>query len=141
MPVRGSFIKGDSHCAPIARFLATGYAQTRHLLAQQSTSKRQMRWISTDLCISSTWFSLVWGEGVAAWSSRGAIQRSEIGSYHLLGVTTCVSPLHSPRFLRLSHAPVSGVLGEIAVGSLLTDILLLVVAMAFGGVDRNCRRP
>lgn len=32
-----------------ARFSAVTHAQERHLLAQQSTSKRQMRWISTVL--------------------------------------------------------------------------------------------
>ncbi|BAC49365.1 blr4100 [Bradyrhizobium diazoefficiens USDA 110] len=41
---------------------------------------------------------------------------------------------------RLSLAPVACVLGEIAVRRLLANILLLVVAVALGGVDRDRRR-
>lgn len=73
-----------------------GRAPGHHLLAQQSTSRRQMRWISMDLRVSSTWFSLAWGEGATERSSRGAIQRSEIGSYHLPRLTKLVSPLFHP---------------------------------------------
>src|SRR5207244_2802602 len=38
------------------------------------------------------------------------------------------------------RAPVGGVLREIAVRGLFTDVVLLVVAMALGGVERNGRR-
>ena len=38
------------------------------------------------------------------------------------------------------RAPVTGVLREIAVRGLFTDVVLLVVAMALGGVERNGRR-
>ncbi|QHP70860.1 hypothetical protein EI171_28385 [Bradyrhizobium sp. LCT2] len=45
-----------------------------------------------------------------------------------------------PPVYRLSLALVACVLGEIAVRRLLANILLLVVAVAFGGVDRDRRR-
>jgi hypothetical protein len=80
----------------IARLLARCGAARREehqVRAQQSTSKRQMRWISTDFCISRTWFSLVRADGAAEWNSCGTIQRSEIGSYHLPGLTKFVSPV------------------------------------------------
>ncbi|MBY9051372.1 hypothetical protein K7462_29285, partial [Pseudomonas fluorescens] len=54
--------------------------------AQQSTSARQMRWTSTVRSNSRTWFALDGGDVASGRICRGAIQRSDIGSYHLPGL-------------------------------------------------------
>src|SRR5882724_2794754 len=41
------------------------------------------------------------------------------------------------RMTRSARAAVAGVLGQVAVRSLLADVVLLVVAMALGGVEGN----
>lgn len=121
-----------------AYFFADPNGKKQHQLAQQSTSRRQMRWISIDLCISSTWFSMARGEEATKSTSRGAIQRSEIGSYHLPGVINLVSPLQfPPGFCALSQAPVAGVLREVAVCGVHANVLL-AVAMARWPCERLC---
>jgi hypothetical protein len=64
------------------RSAATAHVLEHQLLAQQSTKARQMRWTSIVRWSSITWLTL--GCGGVNWEriSRGAIQRSDIGSYH-----------------------------------------------------------
>lgn len=71
---------------------AVEHAQDHQSCAQQSTSARQMRWSSTVLSNSRTWFALEGGDIASGRSCRGAIQRSEIGSYHLPGLITGTAP-------------------------------------------------
>jgi len=70
-----------------------------------------MRWISTVLSNSSTWFALISDAVTSRRGSRGAIQRSEMGSYHLPRLINAILLFSiPPLFDRFSRAFGPGVL-------------------------------